>query len=73
MIAEAAVDLDAIAHNAAALARLVAPARLSAVIKANAYGHGAVPVGRAAIAAGAWGLGVVSVEEGEVLRRGGIE
>ena len=47
MIAEIEVDLGAIARNARALAKLVAPSRLAAVVKANAYGHGLVPVARA--------------------------
>ncbi len=44
-----------------------------AVVKANAYGHGAVPVARAVLAAGADRLGVVCVDEGEELRRAGID
>jgi alanine racemase len=43
-----------------------------AVVKGNAYGHGAIAVAGAAMAAGAWGLGVVSLDEGEELRRAGI-
>ncbi|MBZ0152738.1 MAG: alanine racemase, partial [Planctomycetes bacterium] len=43
------VDLDAIAHNVRAFRRFVpAPARLVAVVKANAYGHGMLRVARAA-------------------------
>jgi alanine racemase len=71
VIAEIAVDLDAIAHNAAALARLVAPAKLSAVIKANAYGHGLVPVARA-LAPHAARLCVYALEEAVELREAGI-
>jgi alanine racemase len=44
-----------------------------AVVKANAYGHGAVPVAKAVLAAGADRLGVVCVDEGEELRRAGID
>jgi alanine racemase len=69
----AEIDLDAIAHNVRALAGRAAPARLYAIVKANAYGHGAVAVGRTAIEAGAAGLGVVCVDEGEELRLAGIE
>lgn len=69
----AELDLDALAHNVRLLAARVAPARLYAVVKANAYGHGAVMTGHAAVEAGAGGLGVVCVDEGEELRRGGIE
>ena len=47
------VDLDAIRANVRALRELAAPAELLAVVKANGYGHGAVPVARAALGAGA--------------------
>jgi alanine racemase len=69
----AEVDLDAIAYNVRALAERAAPARLYAIVKANAYGHGAIAVGRAALEAGAAGLGVVCVDEGEELRLAGID
>lgn len=68
----AEIDLDAIEANVRALATKAAPAQLFCIVKANAYGHGAVGVGRAAIEAGAAGLGVVCVDEGEELRLGGI-
>jgi alanine racemase len=68
----AEIDLDAIAHNVRALTERAAPAKLYAIVKANAYGHGAVAVGAAAVDAGAAGLGVVCVDEGEELRRAGI-
>ncbi len=71
MIAELAVDLGAVARNAAALARLVAPARLGAVVKANAYGHGLVPVARA-LAPHAARLCVYALEEAVALRDAGI-
>jgi alanine racemase len=48
------------------------PAAIAAVVKANAYGHGAVGVARAALEAGAGRLAVICVDEGEQLRRGGI-
>jgi alanine racemase len=67
------VDLDAIRANVAGLCAVAAPAALLAVVKANAYGHGAVPVARAAIDAGAAWLGVARVEEGEQLREAGID
>jgi alanine racemase len=69
----AEIDLDAITHNVGALVARAAPATLFAIVKANAYGHGAVAVGSAAVEAGAAGLGVVCVDEGEELRRGGID
>jgi alanine racemase len=67
------VDLDAVRANVAALRALAAPAALLAVVKANGYGHGAVPVARAALAAGAEWLGVARVEEGEQLRDAAID
>jgi len=66
------VDLEAIAGNVRTLVAEVAPARLLAVVKADAYGHGAVPVARAAVRAGAAWLGVALVEEAQELRRAGI-
>lgn len=67
------VDLGAVAHNVAALRACVAPAGVCAVVKADGYGHGAVPVARAAIDAGASMLGVALVEEGAKLREAGLE
>ena len=46
----AEIDLDALAHNVRLLAGRAAPARLWAVVKANAYGHGAVACGESLIA-----------------------
>jgi alanine racemase len=68
----AEIDLDRVVANVRALSAQAGAARLLAVVKGNAYGHGATGVGKAAVEAGAWGLGVVGVEEGEVLRRNGI-
>jgi alanine racemase len=68
----AEVDLDAIAANARRLAALAAPATLCAVVKAGGYGHGAVPVARAALEGGATHLAVALVEEGRALRQAGI-
>ena len=59
--------------NVTALREIVAPARVLAVVKADAYGHGAVATSRAAIDAGAAMLGVALVEEGVALREAGIE
>ena len=69
----AEVDLDAIRHNVGLLARLVAPAGLMAVVKADGYGHGAVAAAYAALEAGATWLGVALVEEGVELRDAGID
>ena len=66
------IDLDALEHNVRELKRQARGALLMAVVKANAYGHGAAAVARAALAAGADRLGVVCVDEGEELRRAGI-
>jgi alanine racemase len=68
----AEIDLDALAHNTRLLLARAAPARLYAVVKANAYGHGAVACGRAALEAGAHGLAVVCVDEAEELRQAGL-
>ena len=68
----AEVDLGAIRHNVRTLKRRAAGAWLMAVVKADAYGHGAVQVSRAALEAGAGSLAVVTVEEGAELRRAGI-
>ena len=68
----AEVDLGAIRHNVAVLRGCVAPARLWAVVKADAYGHGAVPVARAAIEGGAAGLAVAVVDEGVELVEAGV-
>lgn len=69
----AEIDLDAVRHNAAMLARLAAPAGLCAVVKADGYGHGAVPVAAAALEGGATHLAVALVEEGRRLREAGID
>ena len=66
------VDLDAIRANVGTLRQMAAPAKLCAVVKADAYGHGAVPVARAALDAGADWLAVALVDEGRTLRDAGI-
>jgi alanine racemase len=71
--AEAAVDLAAVRHNVAVLATAASGAALMAVVKAEGYGHGAVPVGRAALEAGATWLGVCTLEEALELRSAGID
>ena len=71
-VAEAVVDLDAIANHIGVLREHAGSAAVMAVVKADAYGHGATPVARAALAAGAAELGVASVEEALKLRRDGI-
>ncbi|GAB4573746.1 MAG: alanine racemase [Anaerolineae bacterium] len=67
------VDLDAIAHNVRQVQAHVGPAvQVMAVVKANAYGHGAVPVALTALAAGAARLAVARAAEGLALRAAGI-
>ena len=68
----AEVHTGLIQHNVAIIAQRVAPAQIWAVVKANGYGHGAIPVAQAALAAGATGLCVAIVDEGVALRRAGI-
>lgn len=70
--AEAVVDLDAIAHNVRVLREHAGSAQVMAVVKADAYGHGAGPVARTALAAGAAELGVTTIDEALELRRAGI-
>ncbi|MCV7322757.1 alanine racemase [Mycolicibacterium confluentis] len=71
--AEAVVDLSAIAHNVRLLKEHAGSAAVMAVVKADGYGHGAAPVARAALEAGAAELGVATVPEALSLRRNGID
>jgi alanine racemase len=66
------VDLTRLAENLAAIRARVAPAKVMAILKANAYGHGMVEVARQMVASGADSLGVAFLEEGILLRRHGI-
>ena len=69
----AEVDLDAIRHNVRQFRRhLPESVRLMAVVKADAYGHGAVPVARAALSAGADSLAVAFLDEALELRAAGV-
>lgn len=67
------VDLAAVRHNVAEIGRVVSPAAVCAVVKADAYGHGDVPVAEAALEAGAERLAVALVAEGARLREAGID
>lgn len=69
---EAVVDLAAIRENITHLRALAGTPHTMAVLKANAYGHGAVPVALAALAGGADWLGVADIEEALALRDAGI-
>jgi alanine racemase len=67
------VDLSAIKHNVHQLKSLLTkPTELMAIVKADAYGHGAVDVSQIAIEAGASWLGVATIPEGIQLRNAGI-
>src|SRR5260370_4088099 len=72
VLAEAVVDLDAIAHNVRVLREHAGRAQVMAVVKADGYGHGATQVARSALAAGAAELGVATVDEALALRADGI-
>ncbi len=68
------VDLGAIRSNIRSLkARLHPNCRFMAVVKADAYGHGMLPVANAAIEAGADWIGVALLEEAVALRKAGVE
>jgi alanine racemase len=70
----ARINLAAVERNVARLREgLTDTAGLCAVVKANGYGHGAVPVARAALAGGAQLLAVATAQEAAELRAGGIE
>ncbi len=67
------IDLDALVSNVALLQGALPPGiRLEAVVKADAYGHGAVPVARALEAAGVESFSVATFDEGLELRQAGI-
>jgi alanine racemase len=68
----AQVDLDALGHNLAVLRGLAAGAKLFPVVKADAYGHGLLPVARSLEQQGADGLCVALIEEGFRLRDAGV-
>lgn len=69
----AEIDLDCIVYNLRLAREKVGPTvAVMAVVKADAYGHGAVPVARAALAGGAARLGVATLEEARALRQSGI-
>lgn len=69
---EASINLAAITGNVRALRAVIGTPHLMAVVKANAYGHGAVESARAALAGGADWLGVADFTEAHALRSAGI-
>jgi alanine racemase len=66
------IDLDALAGNYRSITRQVAPAQVMPILKANAYGHGLVEVGRLLQRTGAPYLGVAYLEEALRLRQHGV-
>ena len=69
----AAIDLDAVCHNISEIKKLVGPdTKIMPVIKADGYGHGAVPVAKALNKIGVDGCAVAIIEEGIALRKQGI-
>ncbi|QIZ99024.1 MULTISPECIES: alanine racemase [unclassified Leifsonia] len=68
----AVIDLAALRHNVSHLASLIAPSELMLAVKADAYGHGLLPVAEAGIDAGAASLAVLEIPVGLVLRQAGI-
>jgi alanine racemase len=69
----AAIHLSALASNFAEAQRLAGSAAVIAVVKADGYGHGAVPVARRLVAAGCAHFAVATVAEAAELRAGGID
>lgn len=70
---ELIVDLDAIAFNLEVLRQRVGKAKIMGVVKADAYGHGMIPVAKKLEAAGIDYLGVADLEEAQQLREAGID
>jgi alanine racemase len=70
----ATIDLDALVHNFGVIAKRLPPGvGIMAMVKADAYGHGATPVCRALEDCGVRALGVATLEEGVELRQAGIK
>ena len=67
------IDLAAVRHNVAHLLAMLSPgSRMMVAVKADGYGHGTLPVARAAVAAGAQGVAVATAEEAVALRDAGF-
>ncbi len=69
----ATIDLSALVHNLATVRRIAPRSRVMAAVKAEAYGHGAVPISRALEAAGVDALAVACLEEAMALRQAHIQ
>ncbi|MBW2543997.1 MAG: alanine racemase [Deltaproteobacteria bacterium] len=68
------IDLDSFRHNWDEINRLVGPGiKVLQVVKADAYGHGAIEISKAAVKNGVYALGVANADEGVQLRVGGID
>lgn len=70
--ARAIINLGALRRNVAWLSALIAPSEVMLAVKADAYGHGLIPVARAGLEAGATSLAVLEVPVGLTLRDAGI-
>ncbi len=68
----AVIDLAALRHNVRHLARLIEPSEVMLAVKADAYGHGLLPIAEAGLQAGATSLAVLEIPAGLVLRRAGV-
>ncbi|MDD2619830.1 MAG: alanine racemase [Syntrophomonadaceae bacterium] len=68
----AEIDLNAIKHNLASVRKVVAPAMIMAVVKADGYGHGMLEVSQTCLQEGVECLGVASLDEALFLRESGI-
>lgn len=66
------VNFNALAHNLNLLRAKAGNVQVVGVVKANAYGHGAVEVGKELLRLGAWGLAVATTDEARELRKAGI-
>jgi alanine racemase len=66
------VNFDALAHNLNLLRARAGSVQVVGIVKANAYGHGAVEVGKELLRLGAWGLAVATTNEARELRKAGI-
>jgi len=73
MSARIEIDLDAFRHNVRTLAATAAPARTMLAVKADGYGHGMLPIARAALQSGADSLAVLDVPAALMLRAAGID
>ncbi|MBN2397255.1 MAG: alanine racemase [Deltaproteobacteria bacterium] len=68
------IDLDSFRRNWTEISRMAGPGvKVLQVVKADAYGHGAIEISRAAVKNGVYALGVANADEGVQLRVGGIE